>query len=202
MTNNYDAGDRLTQLGHDLPGTTGDVAYGFSFNPAGQLSGQSVSNPAYVWTPLAQSLTATADGLNRDSAIAVAGGYDANQNLTNDGSRQFGYDGENRLTGTGGGGTTPLALVYDPLGRLQQTTAGTGPSAVVTRFIYDGDRLIAELGASGTTVLRRYVHGAGVDEPVLWWEGSGTADGRSLLADRQGSIVATAPLAGGRRSLG
>jgi RHS repeat-associated protein len=41
------------------------------------------------------------------------------------------------------------------------------------------------------------VHGAGVDEPVLWWEGSGTADGRSLLADRQGSIVATAPVAGG-----
>lgn len=41
-----------------------------------------------------------------------------------------------------------------------------------------------------------YVHGAGVDEPVLWWEGSGTADGRSLLADRQGSIVATAPLLG------
>jgi RHS repeat-associated protein len=67
----------------------------------------------------------------------------------------------------------------------------------VTRFIYDGDRLIAELGASGTTVLRRYVHGAGVDKPVLWWEGSGTADGRSLLADRQGSIVATAPMAGG-----
>jgi RHS repeat-associated protein len=63
--------------------------------------------------------------------------------------------------------------------------------------IYDGDRLIAELGAGGTTVLRRYVHGAGVDEPVLWWEGSGTTDGRSLLADRQGSIIATAPLAGG-----
>ena len=104
----YDAGDRLTQLGHDLPGTTGDVAYGFSFNPAGQLSGQSVSNPAYVWTPLAQSLTATADGLNRDSAIAVAGGYDANQNLTNDGSRQFGYDGENRLTAAAGAGTTPI----------------------------------------------------------------------------------------------
>ncbi len=61
----------------------------------------------------------------------------------------------------------------------------------------DGDRLIAELGASGTTVLRRYVHGAGVDEPVLWWEGAGTTDGRSLLADRQGSIVATAPLVGG-----
>ena len=31
----------------------------------------------------------------------------------------------------------------------------------------------------------------------MWWEGSGTADGRSLLAGRQGSIVATAPLVGG-----
>jgi len=62
--------------------------------------------------------------------------------------------------------------------------------------ICDGDRLIAELGATGTTVLRRYVHGAGEDDPVLWWEGSGTADGCSLLADRKGSIVATARLLG------
>ena len=43
--------------------------------------------------------------------------------------------------------------------------------------MYDGDRLIAELGASGTTVLRRYVHGAGVDEPVLWWQRSGKSPG-------------------------
>lgn len=35
---------------------------------------------------------------------------------------------------------------------------------------YDGDRLIAEYDGSGA-LKRRYVHGAGVDEPLLWYEG-------------------------------
>lgn len=38
--------------------------------------------------------------------------------------------------------------------------------------------------------MRRYLHGAGVDEPVLWWEGAGTGDPRWLHADERGSIVA------------
>jgi RHS repeat-associated protein len=39
-------------------------------------------------------------------------------------------------------------------------------------------------------VLRRYVFGPGVDEPLVWYEGAGTGDRRWLHADERGSIVA------------
>jgi hypothetical protein len=59
-------------------------------------------------------------------------------------------------------GPTAITLSYDPLGRLQQTTAGTA----TTQFLYDGTRLVAEYDGSGN-VLRRYVHGPGTDDPVV-----------------------------------
>jgi hypothetical protein len=33
------------------------------------------------------------------------------------------------------------------------------------------------------------VHGPGVDEPLLWYEGSGTSDKRYLMADERGSVI-------------
>jgi RHS repeat-associated protein len=61
-----------------------------------------------------------------------------------------------------------------------------------TRFLYDGDKLILEYNGSGT-IQRRYVHGAGVDEPLVWYEGAtvSSATRRYLQADHQGSIIAT-----------
>ncbi|HEV2078763.1 MAG TPA: hypothetical protein VGR19_02535 [Allosphingosinicella sp.] len=35
---------------------------------------------------------------------------------------------------------------------------------------------------------RRYVHGPGVDEPLVTYEGFGTTNRRSLHADERGSI--------------
>jgi len=72
------------------------------------------------------------------------------------------------------------------MGRLWQTSGG---SAGTTQFLYDADALVAEYNGSNQ-LLRRYVHGPGVDEPLIWYEGSGTADRRFLHADHQGSIVA------------
>jgi RHS repeat-associated protein len=47
-------------------------------------------------------------------------------------------------------------------------------------------------------MLRRYVHGSGIDEPLIWYEGSGMTDAeaRFLHADHQGSIVAISDVAG------
>ena len=45
-------------------------------------------------------------------------------------------------------------------------------------------------------MLRRYAHGLGNDDPVLWYEGSGLTTRRSLFADHQGSIVAVADASG------
>jgi RHS repeat-associated protein len=104
---------------------------------------------------------------------------DTRGNLTSAGGPTFGYTSENRLVSASGIGT----LGYDPLGRLQETSA-----ASVTRFGYDGADMIAEYN-SANTLLRRYVHGPGDDEPLVWYEGSGTADRRWLMADERGSII-------------
>ena len=69
---------------------------------------------------------------------------------------------------------------------MRQTAS---PSAT-TQFLYDGDRLVAEYDGGGN-LLRRYAHGPGVDEPLVWFDGAGTANARFLHADHQGSIVAT-----------
>ena len=80
-------------------------------------------------------------------------------------------------------GATNATLAYDPVGRLWQVSGGSG----TTRFVYDGDRLIAEYNGAGS-LLRRYVHGPGVDEPLVWYEGAGVGAGsrRYLHADRSG----------------
>ena len=48
----------------------------------------------------------------------------------------------------------------------------------------------------GGTILRRYAPGDGVDEPVVWYEGTGTADRRWLHADERGSVVAVSDASG------
>ena len=84
-------------------------------------------------------------------------------------------------------GNANATLVYDPLGRLVQVTDGAG---VQTHFLYDGDRMIAEYNGSGT-LLKRYVHGPGADEPVAVYYGAGLglANRRYMLPDERGSIV-------------
>src|SRR3546814_9611279 len=70
-------------------------------------------------------------------------------------------------------------------------------SDVCSSDLYDGDELVAEYSSSGT-VLRRYVHGPGVDEPMVWYEGAAASNAtrRYLHANHQGSIVAVANASG------
>jgi RHS repeat-associated protein len=64
-------------------------------------------------------------------------------------------------------------------------------AGATTNLAYDGSDLVAEYDSAGT-LLRRYVHGPGVDEPLVWYEGSTTTNKSWLYADHLGSIVATA----------
>jgi RHS repeat-associated protein len=82
-------------------------------------------------------------------------------------------------------GDIAVTLSYDPMGRLWQYAAQSG----TLRFLYDGDRLTQEQSTSGVRQ-RVYIHGPGVDEPLIWYELVGTAVRRFLHADHQGSIVA------------
>jgi RHS repeat-associated protein len=195
-TYGYDPGSRLTSLVQNFSGTSSDLTLGFDYTDANQLEWREISNPSYSYTPPAASLAYQRNGLNQYTAIGAASlSYDANGNLTADGARRFCYDAENRLTHvrmTSGAlnCASPSAathrLRYDGLGRLLSFEIVGGAT---TTFLYDGDRLVAEY--NGAALQRRYVHGAGIDEPLVWYEGAGTGDRRWLSADHQGSVIAT-----------
>ena len=68
-------------------------------------------------------------------------------------------------------------MYYDPLGRL------THLEAEAQTLQYDGADLVAEYGWDGT-LHRRYVPGGGADEPIVWYEGSGTSDRRFFHSRR------------------
>jgi RHS repeat-associated protein len=102
----------------------------------------------------------------------------------------YGYDLDNRLKSASKTGLA-ATLAYDAEGRLRQTTL----AGVVTNLLYDGTDLLAEYNSAGT-LLRRYVHGPGVDEPLVWYEGAVTTNKNWLYADHLGSIVATANATG------
>jgi RHS repeat-associated protein len=187
----HDPAGRLERLTHDLGGTGADQALGFAYNPASQIVKETRSNDAYAWTgAVAVDRPYSVNGQNQYlSAGPAAFTYDANGNLTSDGSTNFVYDAENRLVAASGARVASLA--YDPLGRLWQVT---GPSGT-TRFLYDGDRLVMEYDGSGN-VIRSYVHGPGEDEPLAWYERSAGWAIRYLHADSRGSIVALADAGG------
>jgi RHS repeat-associated protein len=185
----YDGVSRLLTLTQDAAGTAYDTTFAFSYNPSNQITQRTRTNTtAYDWVlPASSNDSYTPDGLNRyTSAAGAAPTYDANSNLASDGVKTYSYDDDNRLTG----GTGGVSLNYDPVGRLHQVTG-----AASTRFLYDGADVIAEYDTSGN-VLRRYVHGPATDEPVVWYEGSGTSDRRYLLADERGTVIGVTDSAG------
>lgn len=184
----YDPISRLSQVTHDLIGTSADLSFSFAYNPANQVLSRSIAtnNPAYAYAPAtAESVPYVRNGLNQYTNVGGAAfAYDLNANLISDGTTTFSYDVGNRLR-TAVGARSGI-LNYDPLGRLYETTS----AGVTTRFLYDGDALVAEYDGAGA-LLRRYVHGPGVDEPWVWYEGApvSNANRRFLHSDHQGSIV-------------
>ncbi len=187
-TYGYTNASRLASLAHDLQGTANDASWAYTYTPAGQLSARSLVQ-AYEWSVPGLTDAYSRNGLNQYTSIdGTAFAYDARGNLTSDGARTLTYDLENRLIAVSG--AVSATLSYDPLGRLRSYTV----SGATTDFLYDGDRLVAEYVAGA--VVRRYVHGPGIDEPLVWYETSTLTDRRWRISDRQGSIIAAANASG------
>lgn len=187
QTSSYDAAGNLQTLALDLGGSSRDVTKSFAYNPAGQIQSQS-SGDAYAWSgATAPSRAYVSNGLNQyrnDGATTF--GHDLRGNLTTAGAVTYQYDKLNRLRSAPG-----VTLAYDPIDRLMQYDA-----SMSTRFLSDGGEIVAELANPSNSILRRYVAGPGLDEPIVWYEGAGTSDRRFLQADERGSVVATTDSSG------
>ncbi len=182
----YDPISRLSGLSHDLiTGTSAnDVAWTLAYSPASQLVSRTSASTLYQWShPSAFADTyAPANGLNQYTTVAgLSLAYDGRGNTTNDTTKTYTYDSSNMLTSSSNG----AALAYDPTGRLLSIAQG----GVTTKFLYDGTRLIAEYNGSNT-LLRRYIHGDGVDDPIVWYDSTGTTNKRNLFKDERGSVIA------------
>ena len=89
------------------------------------------------------------------------------------------------------GGTVAATYAYDPLGRRTKKS-GTGVAA--TYFVHDGDNEIAEYDGSNGALLRRFVPGVNIDEPIAMVTAAGVKT--FFHADKMGSVIAMSDTVG------
>jgi RHS repeat-associated protein len=188
----YDNASRLSAINYQFAGTSNNLTLGFAYNPASQMVTKSNSNPLYYYSELGSKAGIyLPNGLNQYTNVnGKTFTYDLNGNLTFDGDSTYTYDVQNRLIKVEKGGALSY-LSYDPNGRLYSLYSG----GVSTKFIYNGDSLIAEY--EGGVMKKRYVFGTGVDKPLVSYTGNTIGTNRQFLhSNHQGSIIATTDNAG------
>src|SRR6266478_4871988 len=109
--------------------------------------------------------------------------YDANGNLTSDGTNTYTWNARNQLVAISGG--VSANFQYDPFGRRASKTIGG-----VTQYLYDGANPVQEI--SGTTASASLLTG-GIDE---YFQRTDLAGARSFLTDALGSTLALADSTG------
>ncbi len=147
---------------------------------------------SYTYDALGNRLTRTLggttdfylyDAANQLEAIRAASvtgtvlssfGYDPNGNLetktTTQGTLSLTYDAWDQLTQASKTWAHPETYAYDDLGRRITKTV----NGVEQQYLYDGLAIAAEFGSSWTTATARYVHGPGIDTPIIWVDSAGT----------------------------
>jgi RHS repeat-associated protein len=179
------------------PATPGNVTFGHTYNAANQRSGQTVSDNSWWFYPAATSpIGYTSNALNQYSTVGgVSPTYDANGNLTFDGTFTYAYDAENRLTSVTQSGNTIATYAYDAQGRRKSKTVGTPPTTTSTIYVTDADnREILEYdgtsgGASGA-IKNWYAYGLGPND-VLNQMNVAANTRATFVPDIQGSVLAT-----------
>jgi len=117
------------------------------------------------------------------SGTATSYTYDANGNLTSDGTKTYSWNALNQLVEVKEGTTTVATFEYDGAGRRTEKVAG----GLTHQYIYDAEDIVEErtTGSSSDTI--RYYHGAGIDESLLRKNSSDVIT--YYLADHLGSVV-------------
>jgi RHS repeat-associated protein len=135
----------------------------------------------------ASSVNYTSNAANQYTAVgAVVPGYNANGNLTFDGTFSFGYDAENRLTSAVGAGNT-ASYAYDAQGRRKTRTV----NGATTVFVTDaGNREVLEYDGASGAIQRWYAYGLGSND-VLNQMNVVAGTRATFVPDIQGSVIAS-----------
>ncbi|WP_181885671.1 RHS repeat domain-containing protein [Trinickia dinghuensis] len=176
-TYSYDTASQLTGISYANGSTTlGNLTY--AYDNAGRRT--QIGGSLATMTLPAALTSATFDAGNRLTNWAgTALTYDANGNLTADGSLGYGWDSRNRLISLTGAATASFA--YDATGRRNGKTI----NGTTTNFLYDGVNAVQEL--AGGTPSANLLTGPGIDEVFSRTDSLGT---RSFVTDALGSTVA------------
>lgn len=177
-TYGYDPVSRLTSIAHNLTGTSDDVTFTLTYNPASQIVSRVISNNAYIFGQANQNTSYSNNGRNELTAAGASSfTYDNNRNVTNDGTRAYTYDEANRMLSAGAAGFS-----YDATGALYDIGAH--------RLASVGGERLALYTTSGGALHRRIVPGASPDEAAAYYHGSGTTTRQWPLVDQLGSVIA------------
>ena len=179
----------------DSTGTANDNLYTLTYNQIPQINLVQTTKPNFEWTGYSDIDRAyQANGLNQYSQSGSATfSYDGNGNLGSSLSPEanwgFVYSAENELITASRSGVS-LAYRYDGLGRLDRRQLN---SNAASNYRYDGQAMIAEHADGASPQSKRYVHGKGMDEPLVQYarQDDGSYVRTWFAADFKGSIVAT-----------
>jgi len=159
-TYSYDNASRITSITHNGPsGLIESLTY--TYDAAGNRISLTRTNGTATLLPAA--VQAAYDAANEQIQFNSASPnqtFDANGNLTSDGTNTYTWDARNRLIAISGPGLS-ASFQYDALGRRISKTI----NGITTQFLYDGNDNVQEIG--GGAVGASYVRSLNIDEPFV-----------------------------------
>jgi len=176
----YDSDSRVTGMTYTAGSTQlGNLTYSYDADGRRTAMGGSL---AATGMPAAVS----GNSFNADNSMTGFNGttlsYDANGNLTSDGTDTYTWDARNHLSAISGSANASFA--YDALGRRASKTINSS----VTQFLYDGWNPVQELAAGNppASVTANLLTGLNLDEYFTRTASGATS---TLLAHAVGSTI-------------
>jgi RHS repeat-associated protein len=181
VTYSYDSASQLTGLTYKNGSTTlGNLTYSYD------LAGRRINTGgSYARTGTPQAAPSATYNVNNQLTQWKGASltYDANGNLTSDGTNTYTWNARNQLVAISG--ATSASFQYDPFGRrVSKTISG------MTQYLYDGANPVQEI--SGTSTSANLLTG-GLDE---YFQRTDSAGARSFLTDALGGTLALADSSG------
>jgi len=182
----YDNANELTNLAYAQAGGTSLGGIGYSYDAAGQILSQTGS--LAVAADATPTTTGVFDANNRQTTFnGHVMSYDANGDLTGDGTNIYVWNARHQLVQIKQGTTVVASYAYDGTGRRISKQVGTSSP---TTYLYDGVNIAQEM--SGGTV-NPILLGLGVDERFAR---SDSGARNYFLTNNLGSTVALTSAAG------